>query len=93
MKCILFSMCALMPHLRVSLIAFLISRPLPFSTPISCSLMTHNCIGSLSLNLPSCLSLGRQNGEENLLPHGLLMFCNANIYFAKAFGKVHYQKL
>lgn len=55
--------------------------------------MTYNYIGSLSLNLPSRLSLGREDGEENLLPLCLSMFCNANAYFAKALGKVHYLKL
>jgi len=55
--------------------------------------MTYNYTGSLSLNLPSRLSLGRRDGEENLLPLCLLMFCNANACFAMALGKVQYQKL
>lgn len=54
--------------------------------------MTYNYFGSLSLNLPSRLSLGRKDGEESLLPLCLLMFCNTNVYFAKALGKVHYLK-
>lgn len=60
-----FSMHALMPHLRFSLVAFLLDsacdQPGPYllSTSISCSFMTCYYIGLLSLNLPSHLSLGR----------------------------------
>lgn len=55
--------------------------------------MTRNYIGSLSLNLPSRLSLLRKDGEENLQPLWLLMLCNTDAWFAKALGKVHYLKL
>jgi len=51
--------------------------------------MTCYYIGLLSLNLPSHLSLGRKDGEENALHLCLLLFCTARVYFAKALGEEH----
>lgn len=64
MRSILFSVHALMPDLRFSLIAFLLdnvgNHQALISTSISCSFMACYYIGLLSRNLPNYLSLGRK---------------------------------